>query len=129
MATTQPFTLQEAIANGCRLEYKGEHGSCMNPAVIPDASIAHSAVSFTADWILGLLPITLIWNLQMNQRTKISLAAILAVGLLWVLAPYSISDYTDPNNSAGIAAIIRIPYIRVLTITDDFLYATTCVFL
>lgn len=89
-------------------QYKGEHGSCMNPAVIPDASIAHSAVSFTADWILGLLPITLIWNLQMNQRTKISLAAILAVGLL-----------------AGIAAIIRIPYIRVLTITDDFLYATT----
>jgi hypothetical protein len=54
----------------------------MNPAVIPDASIAHSAVSFTADWIMGLLPITFIWNLQMNQRTKMSLAGILAIGLM-----------------------------------------------
>jgi hypothetical protein len=54
----------------------------MNPAAVPDASIAHSAVSFTADWVLGLLPIALIWNLQINRRTKISLACILAVGLL-----------------------------------------------
>lgn len=80
----------------------------MNPVVVPDASIAHSAVSFTADWVLGLLPITLIWTLKMNRRTKISLGCILAIGLL-----------------AGIAAIIRIPYIKVLTSSQDFLYATT----
>jgi hypothetical protein len=61
----------------------------MNPAAVPDASIAHSAVSFTADWVLGLLPIALIWNLQMNRRTKISLGCILATGLLSVsLPPY-----------------------------------------
>jgi len=89
-------------------QYKGEQGECMNPAAVPDASIAHSAVSFTADWVLGLLPIALIWNLQMNRRTKISLGCILATGLL-----------------AGVATMIRIPYIKVLTITDDFLYATT----
>lgn len=63
-------------------QYKGGKGSCINPADVPDASIAHSAVSFTADWILGLLPIAMLWHLQMNTRTKVSVAAILAMGLL-----------------------------------------------
>ena len=49
-------------------------------------TIAHSVVSFTADWVLGLLPLALCWTLQINQRTKISLVAILALGLLLVLS-------------------------------------------
>lgn len=65
----------------------------MNPRVVPDASYAHSVVSFTADWVLGLLPVALIWNLQMNRRTKISLAGILAIGLLSVsLTPFSAAE-------------------------------------
>ena len=59
-------------------------GSCINAAAVPDASIAHSAVSFTADWILGLLPIALLWHLQMNTRTKVSVATVLGMGLLLV---------------------------------------------
>lgn len=66
------------------LQYAGEKGSCINPAAVPDASIAHSAVSFTADWILGLLPIFLIYHLQMNFRTKASVAGVLSLGLLCV---------------------------------------------
>jgi len=88
--------------------YRGAHGTCINPTIVPNASIAHSVVSFSADWVLGLLPIAMIWKLQMNRRTKWSLGAILAVGLL-----------------AGIATMIRIPFIKFLSITDDFLYATT----
>jgi hypothetical protein len=98
----------------------------MDPRVVPDASYAHSVVSFTADWVLGLLPIAMIWNLQMNRRTKISLACILALGLLLVsLNPFILPQIKLINGSAGVATMIRIPYIRVLTITDDFLYATT----
>ncbi|KAE9381535.1 hypothetical protein N431DRAFT_425107 [Stipitochalara longipes BDJ] len=89
-------------------QYEGLDGSCINPAVVPNASIAHSVVSFTADWILGLLPIVLLWYLKMNTRTKVSVAGLLSLGLL-----------------AGIATMIRIPYIKVLAITDDFLFATT----
>jgi hypothetical protein len=32
---------------------------------------------------------------------------------------------TNVLNSAGIGTLIRIPYIRVLALTDDFLYATS----
>lgn len=59
-------------------------------------------------WIFGLLPILLLYHLKMNLRTKISVALLLSLGLL-----------------AGIAAMIRIPYIKILALTDDFLYATT----
>jgi hypothetical protein len=63
-------------------QYEGLEGSCINPAAVPDASIAHSVVSFTADWILGLLPVVLLWPLKMNARTKVSVAGLLSLGLL-----------------------------------------------
>ncbi|KIM98343.1 hypothetical protein OIDMADRAFT_181770 [Oidiodendron maius Zn] len=83
-------------------QFKGEQGHCMY-LPLRDTTIAHSVVSFTADWVLGLLPIALCWSLQINQRTKISLIAILALGPL-----------------AGVATIIRIPYL--LLSPDDFVY-------
>ena len=65
-------------------QYEGVKGSCINPAAVPDASIAHSVVSFMADWVLGLLPVALLWSLKMNTRTKVSVAGLLALGLLCV---------------------------------------------
>jgi len=63
-------------------QYKGAKGSCININAVPIASIVHSCMSFTADWILGLLPIALIYNLKMNTRTKVSLGCVLSLGLL-----------------------------------------------
>lgn len=63
-------------------QYAGLEGSCINQAVVPNAAIAHSVVSFTADWILGLLPVVLLWHLKMNTRTKVSVAGLLSLGLL-----------------------------------------------
>ncbi|OBT97393.2 hypothetical protein VE01_04363 [Pseudogymnoascus verrucosus] len=88
-------------------QYKGESGSCLSAAIISDATIAHSVVSFTADWILAILPMALIWNLQLNRLTKVSIAAILALGLL-----------------AGVSTMVRIRYIKYSTITDNFLFET-----
>lgn len=49
---------------------------------ISAASYAHSVVSAMADWVLGLLPIWLIWGLQMGRRTKISVGILLGLGVL-----------------------------------------------
>ncbi|RDW77251.1 hypothetical protein BP6252_05304 [Coleophoma cylindrospora] len=89
-------------------QYRGMHGSCIDARIVPHASIAHSAISATSDWILGLLPVNLVLHLQINNRTKFSISIILALGIL-----------------AGVATLIRIPYIRVLSINDDFLYKTS----
>lgn len=65
--------------------------------IFPDATFAHSAISATADWVLGLLPIFFIWDLKMNHRTKISVAVVLSLGII-----------------AGIAAIVSLPLVLFL---------------
>ncbi|KIM94218.1 hypothetical protein OIDMADRAFT_184569 [Oidiodendron maius Zn] len=84
------------------LSFAGGHGSCI---VYPvrDVTIAQSVVSFIIDCVLGLVPIVMFWNLQMGRRTKVSLAALLALGLL-----------------AGVATLLRIPYLVLLQ--EDAMY-------
>jgi hypothetical protein len=62
--------------------FTGGTGSCIDPTITVNATYAYSAISCAADWTLGLLPISLVWNLQMNPRTKLSVAAILALGAM-----------------------------------------------
>jgi hypothetical protein len=57
-------------------------GKCIDVHVIANAFFAYSAISCWTDWTLGLLPIALVWNLQMTTRMKITVAAILAVGAM-----------------------------------------------
>ncbi|GIJ99480.1 hypothetical protein Aspvir_001612 [Aspergillus viridinutans] len=65
-----------------------------------------SAASALFDLTVGLLPILLVRNLQMNKRTKIAVAGLLGMACI-----------------ASVAIIIRIPFVQ--TIRDqDFLYAT-----
>jgi hypothetical protein len=63
-------------------QHTGGKGTCINPKVIVDAFYAYSAISCVGDWTLGILPAFMVWNLQMNFRTKLSVAAILAVGCM-----------------------------------------------
>jgi hypothetical protein len=63
-------------------QYLGDSGKCVNPNVIADSTYAHSAVSAAADWTLGILPIFLVWNLNMSPRTKVSVGLILALGAM-----------------------------------------------
>lgn len=59
-------------------------GTCLNANVIADTAYAHSGVSFVADWILGLLPIWLLWKVQISIKRKIAIATLLGMGLLSV---------------------------------------------
>jgi hypothetical protein len=44
----------------------------------------YSIVATLCDLTLGLLPLFLVWNLQMNLRTKAALASILCMGCVYV---------------------------------------------
>ncbi|KAK2047134.1 integral membrane protein [Colletotrichum somersetense] len=85
----------------------GEKGSCINFNIVPDATIAHSVISATSDWCMGLLPIALLWDVKLNRRTKALVAVLLSMGMI-----------------AGVALMVRIPYVRHLAISTDFLYET-----
>lgn len=57
-------------------------GSCLSEEIITGTTYAAAGINCLADWILGLLPIALVWSLELNGRTKASIAGILALGIM-----------------------------------------------
>ncbi len=88
-------------------KYTGGKGTCINAQITVGAFYGYAAISCWTDWTFALVPIFLVWNLQMNIRTKISVGAILACGVI-----------------ASMATIVRFPYLKGMTDLTDFLYAT-----
>lgn len=60
----------------------GNSGSCVSHTTLADVTYAHAAISAVTDWILGILPVTFIWGMKMNPRTKLSVLFILCLGFL-----------------------------------------------
>lgn len=85
----------------------GLQGHCMDVSVVPNVTIAHSVVGAVCDLVFATLPIAMLWNVQMNKRTKTVIAILLGMG-----------------GVAGIALLVRIPFVKVLAISPDFLYET-----
>ncbi|KAL4736301.1 hypothetical protein BDV11DRAFT_194077 [Aspergillus similis] len=82
-------------------------GTCLNTDYILNIAYVYSVIATICDFILGLLPIALVWKLHMHQTTKAALAGILSMGCV-----------------ASAAVIVRIPYLHYYK-DEDFLYATT----
>lgn len=57
-------------------------GSCKAREIQTALSFLVAAVSITTDWIFAILPIALIWRLQMATRVKASVAGLLGLGFL-----------------------------------------------
>ncbi|KAA8909684.1 hypothetical protein FN846DRAFT_941841 [Sphaerosporella brunnea] len=89
-------------------QYTGMKGRCINPTITVKSTYAYSAISCWADWSFSILPAFIVWKLNMNKRTKLSVFTILALSAV-----------------ASTATIVRFPYINGLTDKADFLYATT----
>ncbi|GAB7336826.1 hypothetical protein MBLNU13_g00002t1 [Cladosporium sp. NU13] len=88
-------------------QYTGGSGTCMDPRITILVFYGYSALTCAGDWILSILPILVVRELQMERRDKVSAAAILAVGAL-----------------ASSATVARIPYFYTLQDEGDFLHAT-----
>jgi hypothetical protein len=74
-------------------------GSCLDAIVVSDAFYAYSAISCLTDWTYSILPIFLVWKLQMNKRVKISVVAILAAGAMYDHSPFPFSIPAPKCNS------------------------------
>ncbi|KAJ5314717.1 Vacuolar protein sorting-associated VPS28 N-terminal [Penicillium atrosanguineum] len=81
-------------------------GSCLSVDILLDIAYLYSALTVVCDFTLGILPIFLVWHLQMNRRTKVAVGGILSLGAI-----------------ASVAVIIRLPFLKYYADTD-FLYST-----
>jgi hypothetical protein len=76
----------------------GVFNSCTYPdqdrLTVTDSTI-RLAINIATDLIFALIPIPIVWKLQVNLRTRIGLGAILGLGLLYVPGRYVILIGTD----------------------------------
>ncbi|KAH7131285.1 hypothetical protein EDB81DRAFT_763933 [Dactylonectria macrodidyma] len=78
----------------------GDESHCIDKNVVAYSVIVHSIVSALSDWCLGLLPISLLWHVQINRRTK-------------------------RGNRAGVVLVVRIPYVTHQKPSVSFIYVLT----
>ncbi|CAI0652509.1 unnamed protein product [Colletotrichum noveboracense] len=98
-------------------QFEGASGSCRPASLVPNATIVHSVVAAVSDWMIGILPLSKLWKLQMPRAKKMPLVFFFGVGTMY--APVRAYAAT-----AGMIMIVRIPYLKVLEISADFLYQT-----
>jgi hypothetical protein len=62
----------------------GKEGVTCRADISVDSTYASSAISSFIDWVFGLLPVLIIWDLQINRRKKIALGMIMGIGAMYV---------------------------------------------
>jgi hypothetical protein len=116
-------------------QLQGQHGHCINHAIISRNAYFYSSISCWSDWTFCILPAFMVWKLQMNHRTKVSVLILFALGAVYVSHLLTCSDSPvscmqllfPPANviRASTTTIVRIPYLDTLQDKADFLYATS----
>ncbi|PSN73453.1 hypothetical protein BS50DRAFT_187296 [Corynespora cassiicola Philippines] len=81
---------------------------CLQKGPTTGITYALGGLNAFSDYALGILPFFIVWGLQMDFRTKVMVAGILAFAAV-----------------GSTATVVRMKYIHTLTNGPDFLYATT----
>ncbi|GKZ27759.1 hypothetical protein AbraIFM66951_006602 [Aspergillus brasiliensis] len=83
-------------------------GHCQPSYVLADGYYACTAVNILTDWVTALMPVPLLWNVQLNRNTKISIVGLMGLGIF-----------------ASMSACVRLKYTVALTSQSDYLYNVT----
>lgn len=57
-------------------------GTCVDREIVARGVYVYSSVNIVLDWLYAILPMPLLWNLQMNTRVKLSVMFVLSLGVL-----------------------------------------------
>ncbi|KAJ5893714.1 hypothetical protein N7495_005405 [Penicillium taxi] len=87
---------QEALDNG---------GHCKPGYILANVYYACTAVNILTDWVTAFMPVPLLWNVQINRNTKISIIGLMGLGIF-----------------ASLSACVRLKYTVALTQSNDYLY-------
>ncbi|KAF5876850.1 putative polytopic membrane protein [Botrytis fragariae] len=80
-------------------------GNCLPRGIVLGGTYLHSIISAGSDWALALLPIVMLWNVQMPTGIRLIVGGIVGCGAI-----------------ASTATIIRIPTVSSILNADDFLF-------
>ncbi|KAH8820756.1 hypothetical protein F5884DRAFT_850002 [Xylogone sp. PMI_703] len=80
-------------------------GHCLDPKYLTVLSFTMSGINITTDFICACLPISFLWDIQMNSRKKILVGMLLCMGVL-----------------GSVAALVRLKYTVALNEATDFTF-------
>ncbi|KAL4802346.1 hypothetical protein BDV18DRAFT_65413 [Aspergillus unguis] len=81
-------------------------GHCQPSHVLTDVYYACTAVNILTDWITAMMPIPLLWHVQLDRNSKVAVIGLMSLGIF-----------------ASLSACIRLKYTVNLTNQTDFLFA------
>ncbi|EKG12308.1 hypothetical protein MPH_10613 [Macrophomina phaseolina MS6] len=87
---------------------KPNNDGCLPLDAIAGIAYAAAVLGSISDWTFGILPGFIVYDLQMNKRTKLVVVGILGFAAI-----------------GSTATIVRMPYIKGFKATHDFLYEST----
>ena len=96
-------------------------GKCFNPSVLVKTGYAFSAMDIASSWLYSLLPIPMLWNVQMPWKAKIGVMAILAVGIVYDPKFNASSTVAYFSSRSSTATIVRLRGLIVLSSSQDVL--------
>ncbi|TDZ15568.1 hypothetical protein Cob_v011515 [Colletotrichum orbiculare MAFF 240422] len=82
-----------------------EGGSCMAPSDLKFAAFFNSGVSVFTDMVFALLPVPMLWNVQLNWKVKSAVVGVLSLGVF-----------------ATAAAVVKISFLPSYGKHGDFLW-------
>jgi hypothetical protein len=68
---------------------------CVSSDSFVSAAYSISVMTILSDWLYALLPIPMIWSIQMSIQKKVTVAFILGLGILYVKYPSSSPNGCD----------------------------------
>ncbi|KAI4847261.1 hypothetical protein E4T44_04612 [Aureobasidium sp. EXF-8845] len=80
-------------------------GKCNSATVLTNIYYADTAVNIFTDWFCALLPVPLLWSVQLNRNSKVSVVFLLSLGIL-----------------ASLSACIRLKYTVNLNNSTDYIH-------
>ncbi|KAH7033150.1 uncharacterized protein B0I36DRAFT_383072 [Microdochium trichocladiopsis] len=81
---------------------------CVSPEEVVKGAYALSVMTILSDWLFALLPIPMVWSVKMSLQAKVTVMAVLGVGVF-----------------ASIATLVRLKFLSDLTDLEDILFAGT----
>ncbi|KAF2846667.1 hypothetical protein T440DRAFT_541093 [Plenodomus tracheiphilus IPT5] len=88
-----------------RADLVAEGGHCQPPVYLQNVYYFCSSVNIFTDWATALMPIALLWNVQMNRNTKITVAGVLGLGIF-----------------TSVSGLVRMKYTVALTSSHDYVH-------
>ncbi|GJN77983.1 hypothetical protein PLIIFM63780_001476 [Purpureocillium lilacinum] len=59
-----------------------ETGRCIRHQAVTAVAMVHATVSALSAWVMGLLPMVMLWNVRMETRTKVTVIALLGMSMV-----------------------------------------------